>query len=117
MRFIIISIGGAPQPQRRGLTRVSRSCGAYSAKAGTGLAEERAFDFRAFPRGKPDATCRKMLGCADLALLYGKAGGLSPFPGAFRAFLVAVLRPQEIGPPLARQRLRFGPAPGDDPGV
>jgi hypothetical protein len=58
-----------------------------------------------------------MLGCADFALVYGKAGGLSPFPRAFRAFLIGILEPQEIGPPLPRQGLRFGLSPGGHPAM
>src|ERR1700694_3544639 len=53
--------------------------------------------------------------CADLALLYGKGGALSPFRRVFWAFLAGTLGSPKIRPPRPCQRLGFGPAPGRDP--
>src|ERR1700737_3997355 len=55
--------------------------------------------------------------CADLALVYGKGSGLSPFRRAFWAFLALGSGPPEIGPPRPRQGLGLGLAPGRDPGM
>src|ERR1700676_3676033 len=55
--------------------------------------------------------------CADLALVYGKGSGLSPFRRAFWAFLALGPGHPEIGPPRPRQGLGLGLAPGCDPGM
>src|ERR1700738_4692226 len=55
--------------------------------------------------------------CAELALVYGKGSGLSPFRRAFWAFLALGSGPPEIGPPRPRQGLGLGLAPGRDPGL
>src|ERR1700689_3047746 len=59
--------------------------------------------------------------CADLAPIYGKAGGLSPFRRVFWASLAAprleLPGGPEIGPPRLRQRLGLGLPPRRDPGV
>src|SRR5258708_26218458 len=55
--------------------------------------------------------------CADLALVYGKGSGLSPFRRVFWTFLALGPGDQEIGPPRPRQGFGLGPAPGRDPGM
>src|SRR5713101_1100058 len=55
--------------------------------------------------------------CPDLALVYGKGCGLSPFRRVFWGFLAPCPGYQEIGPPRPGQGLGFGPAPGCDPGM
>src|SRR6267142_1074771 len=69
---------------------------------------------------RSDAGCTGVLlscHCADLALVYGKGNGLSPFRRAFWAFLALGPGSQEIRPPRPRQGLGLGLAPGRDPGV
>src|SRR6202166_556471 len=69
---------------------------------------------------RSDAGCTGVLlscHCADLALVYGKGNGLSPFRRAFWAFLALGPGSQEIGPPRPRQGLGLGLAPGCDPGM
>src|ERR1700722_9720257 len=59
--------------------------------------------------------------CADLAPIYGKANGLSPFRRVFWALLAApwleLPGGPEIGPPRPSQRLGRGLPPRRDPGV
>src|SRR5438046_9821631 len=120
MRFIAKSPSAArPSRQGAGCAGVPLSCSAYSAKVGTAFAERNAQfnEIRAFSRGKPDATLPENARCADLALVYGKGRGLSPFRRAFWGFLAPCAGHQEIGPPRPCQGLGFGPAPGCDPGM
>src|SRR5665213_2865013 len=64
--------------------------------------------------------------CADLALLYGKGGALSPFRRVSWAFLagpclsrsgLGLFGGPKVRPPRFGQGLGLGLAPGGDPGV
>ena len=114
---MVISIDGEPQPPRRGLRECLDPAVRIPQKSAPVLRKNAKLISEPFLAANRMPLAGKMLGCADLALVYGKASSLSPFPGAFRAFLVTVLEPQEIGSPLLRQGLRFGPAPCGDPGM
>src|ERR1700686_4686335 len=57
------------------------------------------------------------LSCADLALVYGKGGPLSPFRRVFWRFLAAAFGRPEVRPPRPCQGLRLGQPPGRDLGV
>src|SRR3982074_2822130 len=118
MRFIaILHRRRAPAAMARAPRVFVDPLARFPAITVSGLAEGAPLLIPAFPRGKPDATAPENAWCADLALLYGKDGGLSPFGRAFWAFLALIPGQQEVGPPRPGQGLGLGRPPGGDPGM
>jgi hypothetical protein len=85
-----ISIGGAPQPSRARAARVFVYPVARIPQKWISVLRKEYAPFKTssiFARQTGNATLPENARCADLALVYGKGGGLSPFRRVFWAIL------------------------------